>query len=187
MPLKICGIDEAGRGSLAGPVVSAAIIIEKERIPLGIKDSKQLTEAKRNEYYNILISNAFSYSIGTASHAEIDKINILMAAMLSMERAFDGLAVQPDVAIIDGPIVPAGLTAKAGLKAIPVVKGDDRVKLVSCASVIAKVFRDKLMVLLDEKYPDYGFKKHKGYATVEHKNNLKKYGLSEVHRKTFNF
>ena len=187
MPLKICGIDEAGRGCLAGPVVSAAIIIDKSKIPSGIKDSKQLTEAKRNEYYKMLISDAVSYSIGTASHAEIDEINILKAAMLSMQRAFDSLSVKPDVVIIDGPFAPKGLTDIAGLKVIPVIKGDDRVKLVACASVIAKVFRDGLMVLLDEKYPHYGFKRHKGYATAEHKNNLIKYGSSEVHRKTFKF
>lgn len=187
MPLKICGIDEAGRGCLAGPVVSAAIIIDKSKIPSGIRDSKQLTEAKRNEYYKMLISDAAYYSIGTASHTEIDEINILKAAMLSMQRAFDGLSVKPDVVIIDGPSVPGGLTGFAGLKVIPVIKGDDRVKLVACASVIAKVFRDELMVRLDEKYPHYGFKRHKGYATAEHKNNLIQYGSSEVHRKTFKF
>ncbi len=187
MPLKICGIDEAGRGCLAGPVVSAAIIIDKNKIPSGIKDSKQLTEAKRNEYYRMLISNASSYSIGAASHNEIDEINILKAAMLSMQRAFDGLSVKPDVVIIDGPSIPGGLTGIAGLKVIPVIKGDDRVKLVACASVIAKVFRDELMVRLDEKYPLYGFKRHKGYATAEHKNNLIKYGFSDIHRKTFKF
>jgi len=187
MPLKICGIDEAGRGCLAGPVVSAAIIIDKNKIPSGIKDSKQLTEAKRKEYYGILTANASYYSIGTASHNEIDEINILKAAMLSMQRAFDGLSIKPDVVIIDGPSVPSGLTGITGLKVIPVIKGDDRVKLISCASVIAKVFRDELMVRLDEKYPHYGFKHHKGYATAEHKNNLIKYGFSEIHRKTFKF
>ncbi len=187
MPLKICGIDEAGRGCLAGPVVSAAVIIDKNKIPSGIKDSKQLTEAKRNEYYKIIVSSALSYSIGAASHIEIDKINILKAAMLSMKRAFDGLSVKPDVVIIDGPDVPDGLSDISGLKVIPVIKGDDRVKVVSCASVVAKVFRDGLMVRLDEKYPEYGFKQHKGYATVKHKNNIKKYGLTEIHRKTFKF
>ncbi len=185
MPLKICGIDEAGRGSLAGPVISAAIIIDKNRIPSGIKDSKQLTEAKRNEYYKMLVSGAVSYSIGSASHTEIDEINILKAAMLSMKRAFDGLSVKPDVVIIDGPAAPESLTGISGLKVIPVIRGDDRVKIVACASVIAKVFRDRLMILLDEKYPHYGFKQHKGYATLEHKKNLMKYGLSEIHRKTF--
>ncbi len=187
MPLIICGIDEAGRGCLAGPVVSAAVIIDKNKIPFGIKDSKQLTELKRNEFYKIILSSAISYSIGIASNLEIDKINILKAAMLSMERAFDGLSVKPDVVIIDGPAAPDGLSDISGLKVIPVIKGDDRVKVVSCASVIAKVFRDGLMADIDEKYPEYGFKKHKGYATVEHKKNIKKYGLTEIHRKTFKF
>ncbi|MDA8299511.1 MAG: ribonuclease HII [Deltaproteobacteria bacterium] len=187
MPLKICGIDEAGRGCLAGPVVSAAVIIDKNKIPTGIKDSKQLTEPKRKEFYNIILSSAVSYSIGIASNLEIDKINIFKAAMLSMERAFDGLSVKPDVVIIDGPIVPKGLSDISGLKVIPVIKGDDRVKVVSCASVIAKVFRDGLMADVDEKYPEYGFKKHKGYATVEHKKNIRKYGLTKIHRKTFKF
>jgi ribonuclease HII len=187
MPLKICGIDESGRGCLAGPVVSAAVIIDKNKIPSGIKDSKQLTELKRKEFYKIILSSAVSYSIGIASNLEIDKINILKAAMLSMKRAFDGLYVKPDVVIIDGPYAPDGLTDISGLKVIPVIKGDDRVKVVSCASVIAKVFRDGLMTEIDEKYPEYGFKKHKGYATVEHKQNIRKYGLTEIHRKTFNF
>lgn len=187
MLLRICGIDEAGRGSLAGPVVSAAIVIDKRKIPYGIKDSKQLSEAKRNEYYKTVISNAVSYSVGTASNVEIDEINILKAAMLSMQRAFEGLSVKPDVVIIDGPFIPEGLNNVKGLKVIPVVKGDDRVKIVSCASVIAKVFRDELMVSLDGKYPDYGFKRHKGYATDEHKRNLTKFGLSGIHRKTFKF
>jgi ribonuclease HII len=187
MPLKICGIDEAGRGCLAGPVISAAIIIDKNKIPSGIKDSKQLTEAKRKEYFKILVSNAVSYSIGIASHAEIDKINILKAAMLSMRRAFEGLSYMPDVVIIDGPYIPDGLSGIPGLRVIPVIRGDERVKAVSCASVIAKVFRDETMLELDKKYPQYGFKKHKGYATSEHKNNLIKYGLSEIHRQTFKF
>ncbi len=187
MPLKVCGIDEAGRGCLAGPVVSAAVIIDKNKIPSGIKDSKQLTELKRNEFYKLILNSASSYSIGIASNLEIDKINILKAAMLSMERAFEGLSVKPDVVFIDGPIVPDGLSAISGLKAIPVIKGDDKVKIISCASVIAKVFRDKLMKDIDKKYPRYGFKKHKGYATFEHKKNILKYGLTEIHRKTFNF
>lgn len=187
MPLKICGIDEAGRGCLAGPVLSAAIIIDKNKIPSGIKDSKQLTATKRNEYYKVLISNAVSYSIGVASNIEIDKINILKATMLSMKRAFEGLSVKPDVVIIDGPVIPEDLAKIAGLKVIPVIRGDDKVKVVSCASVIAKVLRDEIMVLLDEKYPQYCFKKHKGYATLEHKNNLMKYGFCEIHRKTFKF
>ena len=187
MPLKICGIDEAGRGCLAGPVVSAAVIIDKNKIPSGVKDSKQLTELKRKEFYKIILISAVSYSIGIASNAEIDKINILKAAMLSMERAFNGLSVKPDVVIIDGPYAPSELSNISNLKVIPVIKGDDRVKVVSCASVVAKVFRDALMSEIDEKYPEYGFKKHKGYPTAEHKENIKKYGLTEIHRKTFRY
>ncbi len=187
MPLKICGIDEAGRGCLAGPVVSAAIIIDKSKIPSGIKDSKQLNEAKRKEYYNELKTVSAAYSIGIASNDEIDEINILNASMLSMERAFVRLGIKPDIVIIDGPFIPRGLSDMPGLKAIPVVKGDERVKIVSCASIIAKVFRDEIMIALDNKYGVYGFKKHKGYATPEHKKNLRKYGRSEIHRKTFKF
>ena len=187
MALQICGIDEAGRGCLAGPVVSAAIIIDKNKIPLGVKDSKKLTEGKRKEFYADILSNAASYSVGIASNIEIDEMNILNAAMLSMERAFYGLAVKPDIVIIDGPAVPKNLLKLDSLKVIPVIKADERVKIVSCASIIAKVFRDDLMVSLDNKYPKYGLKKHKGYATKEHKKNLSEYGFSEIHRKTFKF
>lgn len=187
MALQICGIDEAGRGCLAGPVVSAAIIIDKKKIPLGAKDSKQLTEGKRKEFYANILSNAAYYSVGIASNIEIDEINILNAAMLSMERAFYGLTVKPDIVIIDGPIVPKGLLKLGKLKVIPVIKADEKIKIVSCASIIAKVFRDSLMIDLDNIYPEYGFRNHKGYATKEHKNNLLKYGFSEIHRKTFKF
>ncbi len=187
MALQICGIDEAGRGCLAGPVVSAAIIIDKNKIPLGAKDSKQLTEGKRKEFYADILANAASYSVGVASNIEIDEMNILNAAMLSMERAFYGLTVKPDIVIIDGPVIPKNLSKLDGLKVIPVIKADERIKIVSCASIIAKVFRDDLMIFLDNKYQEYGFKNHKGYATKEHKKNLLKYGFSEIHRKTFKF
>ncbi len=187
MALQICGIDEAGRGCLAGPVVSAAVIIGKDKIPLGAKDSKQLTEGKRKEFYADILANAASYSVGVASNIEIDEMNILNAAMLSMERAFYGLTVKPDIVIIDGPVIPKNLSKLDGLKVIPVIKADERIKIVSCASIIAKVFRDDLMIFLDNKYPEYGFKNHKGYATKEHKKNLSEYGFSEIHRKTFKF
>ncbi len=189
MTLQICGIDEAGRGCLAGPVVSAAIIIDKKKIPLGAKDSKQLTKEKRKEFYADILLNAVSYSVGIASNIEIDEMNILNAAMLSMERAFYGLAVKPDIVIIDGPIIPKNLSKldKSLLKVIPVIKADERIKIVSCASIVAKVFRDDLMISLDNIYPEYGFRNHKGYATKEHKKNLSKYGFSEIHRKTFKF
>ncbi len=185
--LQVCGIDEAGRGCLAGPVVSAAVIIDKKKIPPGAKDSKRLMEVKRKEFYSDILLNAASYSVGIASNIEIDEMNILNAAMLSMERAFYGLTVKPDIVIIDGPIIPQNLLKFDKLKVIPVIKADERIKIVSCASIIAKVFRDRLMISLDNKYPEYGFKNHKGYATKEHKNNLLKYGFSEIHRKTFKF
>lgn len=187
MTLQICGIDEVGRGCLAGPVVSAAVIIDKNKIPVGAKDSKRLTEKKRVEINALILSNAVFYSIGVASNIEIDEINILNAAMLSMERAFYGLAMRPNIAIIDGPIAPKNLLKLDGLRVVPVIKADEKIKIVSCASIIAKVFRDNLMVSLDDKYPEYGFKNHKGYATKEHKGNLRKYGFSEIHRRTFKF
>lgn len=183
----ICGIDEAGRGCLAGPVVSAAIIIDKNKIPAGVTDSKRLSPAKRSQYFSILSRDAISYSVGIASNVEIDNINILKASMLSMERAFFSLPVRPDAVFIDGPFAPQGLSGISGLRVIPVIKGDEKVKLVSCASIIAKVFRDTLMSVLDEKYPLYGFKKHKGYGTAAHKEIIAAHGISDIHRKTFRF
>jgi len=194
----ICGIDEVGRGCLAGPVISAAIIIDKKLIPPGIKDSKLLTSDKREYFFNYLMKNAISVSIGTASNVEIDEINILNAALLSMERAFNNLTVKPDVIIIDGPYIPKGLKnpnvmnplslGSTSLKVLPVVKADVKVKLVSCASIVAKVTRDRAMrEYYDKKYQGYGFKNHKGYATKEHKENILKLGLTDIHRKTFKF
>ncbi len=183
--LYVCGIDEAGRGCLAGPVVSAAIIIKKSSIPANVKDSKFLTCKERDFFYDYLINYAVSYSIGTASNYEIDEINILQATMLSMVRAYDNLSIKPDVLIIDGPFAPEKLSSVTGMKVIPVIKADEKIKIVSCASVIAKVARDRLMMQYDGQYPQYGFKNHKGYATKEHKENIRKYGFTDIHRKTF--
>lgn len=188
----ICGIDEAGRGCLAGPVVSAAIIIEKNKIPEGIKDSKKLSDARRRSFYSFLVEHGISYSVGIASNKEIDRLNVLRAALMSMDRSFEGLSVKPDLVIIDGPFVPPKLSemsasGRHGIKSVSVIKGDDKVKVVSCASVIAKVFRDDIMIALDKEYPEYGFKAHKGYPTREHKENIIKYGFSDIHRKTFKF
>ncbi len=195
----ICGIDEVGRGCLAGPVISAAIIIDKKLIPSGIKDSKLLTPDKREYFFDYLMKNATSVSIGTASNVEIDEINILNAALLSMERAFNNLTVKPDVVIIDGPYIPKGLknmnamddaasSRSTSFKALSVIKADIKVKLVSCASIAAKVVRDRIMIeYYDKKYHGYGFKNHKGYATKEHKENIVKLGLTDIHRKTFKF
>ncbi|MHB1665513.1 MAG: ribonuclease HII [bacterium] len=184
----ICGIDEVGRGCLAGPVISAAIIINKNLIPSGIKDSKLLTPEKREYFFNYLTKNAISVSIGAASNVEIDEINILNAAMLSMERAFNNLTVKPDIVIIDGPYIPKQMKNLDKIKVLPVIKADIKVKSVSCASVIAKVTRDKIMIeYYDKKYQGYGFKNHKGYATKEHIENILKLGLTDIHRKTFKF
>lgn len=184
--LNICGIDEAGRGCLAGPVVSAAIIINKNIIPSDIKDSKLLTPKEREDFYHYLINHSISYSIGIASNVEIDEINILNATMLSMERAFNNLSEKPAVIIIDGPFAPKKLKNIADIKVLPVIKADERVKIVSCASVVAKVTRDYIMTrYYDDRYPLYGFKNHKGYATKEHRENIKKYGFTDMHRITF--
>ncbi|MHB1645137.1 MAG: ribonuclease HII [Candidatus Acididesulfobacter diazotrophicus] len=184
----ICGIDEVGRGCLAGPVISAAIIIDKNLIPYGIKDSKLLTPEKREYFFDYLIENAISISIGATSNVEIDEINILNAAMLSMERAFNNLTVKPDIVIIDGPYIPKQMKNLDKIKVFPVIKADIKVKSVSCASIIAKVTRDKIMrEYYDKKYHGYGFKNHKGYATKEHIENILKLGLTDIHRKTFKF
>jgi Ribonuclease HII len=190
MPSIICGIDEAGRGCLAGPVVSAAIIIDKAGIPEGVDDSKKLSDTKRRELCKLILKYAAAYSIGLSSNKEVDMLNVLKASLLSMERAFAGLPFNPDIVIVDGPFVPpalALLSKKQGLKAIPVIKGDEKVRIVSCASIVAKVFRDDIMLSLDRRYPQYGFKNHKGYGTKEHKENLERFGMSEIHRKTFKF
>ena len=184
----ICGIDEVGRGCLAGPVISAAIIIDKNLIPYGIKDSKLLTPEKREYFFDYLIENAISISIGATSNVEIDEINILNAAMLSMERAFNNLTVKPDIVIIDGQYIPRQMKNLDKIKVLPVIKADIKVKSVSCASIIAKVTRDKIMrEYYDKKYHGYGFKNHKGYATKEHIENILKLGLTDIHRKTFKF
>ncbi len=194
----ICGIDEVGRGCLAGPVISAAIIIDKKLIPTGIKDSKLLSPDKREFFFDYLMKNATFVSIGTASNVEIDEINILNAALLSMERAFNNLTVKPDVVIIDGPYIPKGLknlnktdtasSRSTSFKALSIIKADIKVKLVSCASIVAKVARDRIMIeYYDKKYRGYGFKNHKGYATKEHKENIIKLGLTDIHRITFKF
>lgn len=176
----ICGVDEAGRGPLAGDVYAAAVVFEPAVVIDGINDSKKLTERKREKLFDEIISKAKAYCIATASVSEIEEINILNAAMLAMKRAIEGLGINVDIAIIDGNKAP-----DVSCKTFPVVKGDASSQSIAAASILAKVARDRYMKELDEKYPQYGFSKHKGYGTKLHYEMLNKYGLSPCHRPSF--
>lgn len=176
----ICGIDEAGRGPLAGDVYAAAVVFDNDTIIEGINDSKKLSEKKREKLFDEIISKAKAYCIATASVAEIEELNILNAAMLAMKRAYEGLGMQCDLALIDGNKTP-----NVDTKAFAVVKGDATSQSIAAASILAKVARDRYMKEIDEKYPEYQFSKHKGYGTKLHYEMLKKHGISDVHRPSF--
>lgn len=176
----ICGVDEAGRGPLAGPVCAAAVILpEHLQIP-GLTDSKKLTDKKRRELFPIIQEQAIAYGIGLASEQEIDEINILQATFLAMRRALDQLSVRPEIVLIDG-----NRETDFGLPVKTVVKGDSLSANIAAASILAKVTRDNLMVELAEKYPEYGFEIHKGYGTKAHYEALRTYGPCPIHRMTF--
>lgn len=176
----ICGVDEAGRGPLAGPVCAAAVILPKGLEIPGLTDSKKLTDKKRRELFPIIKEQAVAYGIGFASHEEIDEINILQATYLAMERALVQLSARPDIALIDG-----NRAKDFGLPVRTVVKGDSLSANIAAASVLAKVTRDDLMLEMAEKYPEYGFEVHKGYGTKAHYEALRTYGASPIHRMTF--
>ena len=177
--LVIAGIDEVGRGCLAGPVVSAAVIL-KESINLSIlKDSKKLSFKKRQEISEHIKSHSF-YSIGLASVDEILDLNILQASLLSMKRALEKLSVKPDLTLIDGNFAPSGLK---NYKTI--INGDEKIKVISAASIIAKVFRDNLMIKLAEEFSDYAWESNFGYGTRAHLEGLRKFGVTSHHRKGF--
>ena len=176
----ICGVDEAGRGPLAGPVCAAAVILPKGLEIPGLTDSKKLTDKKRRELFPVIKEQAIAYGIGLASHDEIDEINILQATYLAMERALAQLTVKPDIALIDG-----NRAKDFALPVRTVVKGDSLSMNIAAASILAKVTRDDLMLELAEKYPQYGFEVHKGYGTKAHYEALRAHGASEIHRKTF--
>ena len=176
----ICGVDEAGRGPLAGPVCAAAVILPEDLEIPGLTDSKKLTDKKRRELFPIIKEQAIAYGIGLASHEEIDEINILQATYLAMERALAQLAVKPDIAMIDG-----NRAKDFGLPVRTVVKGDSLSMNIAAASILAKVTRDDLMLEMAEKYPEYGFEVHKGYGTKAHYEALRQHGASAIHRKTF--
>ncbi len=176
----ICGVDEAGRGPLAGDVYAAAVVLDDETLIDYLNDSKKISESRREKLYDEIIDRAKAYCIATATVEEIDRLNILEATMLAMKRAVEGLGIKPDMAMVDGNRLPV-----LDCPAQCVIKGDATSASIAAASVLAKVSRDRYMRDIAEKYPQYGFEQHKGYGTALHCEMLRKYGPSEVHRRTF--
>ena len=176
----VCGVDEAGRGPLAGPVYAAAVILPKGHIIEGVNDSKKLSEKKREALFDKIINEALCYSIASANEKEIDEINILQATYLAMQRAVEGLKIKADYALIDGNRLPP-----LNIPAECIVKGDAKSASIAAASILAKVSRDRYMLEMAEKYTNYQFEKHKGYGTKLHYEMLDKYGPSEIHRQSF--
>ncbi len=176
----ICGVDEAGRGPLAGPVAAAAVILPAGLVIEGLNDSKKLSEKKREALFDIICEKAVSYGIALASAQEIDEMNILNAAMLAMRRAVEQLQPAAELALVDG-----NTARNFPIPAIPIVKGDARSVSIAAASVLAKVTRDRILVTLDAEYPMYGFAQHKGYPTKAHMDAVRQYGPCPYHRKSF--
>lgn len=175
-----CGADEAGRGPIAGPVFAAAVILDPDRPIAGLKDSKKLSEHKRDELAVEIKQYARAWAIAQCSIQEIDELNILHASMLAMKRAIESLSIKPELALIDGNRCP-----KLAIAAKAIVKGDDKVPAISAASILAKTARDAVMLDLHRQYPEYGFDRHKGYPTAFHLEQLSIHGVSPVHRKTY--
>lgn len=176
----VCGVDEAGRGPLCGPVVAAACILPVGIFIEGLNDSKKLTPKKREALFGKIIENAIAYSIAEASVEEIDELNILEADMLAMKRAIEGLSIKPDYALIDGN-VSRGLPVPT----MTVIHGDAISPSIAAASILAKVTRDRMCEEMDRQYPMYGIAKHKGYGTKQHMDALREFGPSPIHRKKF--
>ncbi|MBS0971265.1 ribonuclease HII [Chimaeribacter arupi] len=176
----IAGVDEVGRGPLVGAVVTAAVILDPARPIAGLADSKKLSEKRRLALFDEITEKALAWSLGRAEPEEIDQLNILHATMLAMQRAVAGLAVTPDMVLIDGNRCPA-----LPMAAQAVVKGDSRVAEISAASILAKVTRDREMAALDQQFPDYGFAQHKGYPTAFHLERLAQFGATIHHRRSF--
>ena len=177
----LCGVDEAGRGPLAGPVVAAAVILPFDKTIEGLNDSKKLSEKKRAVLFDIILHESLAFGIGFATEQEIDEINILNASMLAMERAVKELNLIPDKILVDGNRIPKGFSVPAEA----LIKGDGKSASIAAASILAKVTRDRLMTVLHERYPQYDFCKHKGYPTKAHYEKIKQYGISPCHRKSF--
>ena len=177
----IAGVDEAGRGPLAGPLVVAAVILKQDAYNAILNDSKKLSEKKRDMLYDWVIASAIDYTIKVISPEEIDKMNILQATLYGMRECIHSLKTAPDIALIDGNQVPKDVATKCQA----VVKGDSTYSSISAASILAKVTRDRIMYELDKKYPQYYFDQHKGYPTAKHIELINKYGMTPEHRKTF--
>ena len=177
----ICGVDEAGRGPLAGPVCAAAVILPEDlKIP-GLNDSKKLSEKKREQLYDIITEKAIAYCVAFGTLEEIEEKNILQATFLAMNRAIEGLETKADFALIDGNKIPDGIK----IPAAAIIKGDAKSMSIAAASILAKVSRDRLLMEYDKKYPEYQFAKHKGYGTKLHTDLIKEYGPCEIHRLSF--
>lgn len=176
----VCGVDEAGRGPLCGPVVAAAVILPKDEYIEGVNDSKKLTEKKREKLYDDIMKKAVAASIGISDVDVIEKVNILNATKLAMKQAIEKLSIKPDYVLIDG-----NQMIDINIKAETVVSGDAKSESIAAASIIAKVTRDRMLIEFDKKYPEYGFAKHKGYGTKSHIEAIQKYGLTDIHRSSF--
>ena len=176
----VCGIDEAGRGPLCGPVVAAAVILKKDDHIEGVNDSKKLSEKKREELFETIKERAVAWSVGIVDEETIDRINILEATRLAMKKAVEGLSQKPDFALVD-----AEKKVPIDVPYSPIIKGDALSESIAAASIIAKVTRDHMIIELDKEYPEYGFAKNKGYGTKEHTEAILKYGLCKAHRRSF--
>ncbi len=176
----ICGVDEAGRGPLAGPVFAAAVVIDRKRIIEGVRDSKKLTPKKREKLFDEIIKESIAYSVAMVDSKIIDEININNATFLAMKNAIENLKIEPDIVLVDGYEIP-----NLSFNQMAIIKGDRKSYSIACASILAKVSRDRYIVEISSKYPVYKFEKHKGYGTKEHIEILQKYGPCEIHRISF--
>lgn len=176
----LAGVDEAGRGPLAGNVFAAAVILNPSRPIAGLADSKKLSEKKRDALFPLIIENALAYAIAYSSVAEIDEINILQASLLAMKRAVEALSVQPEFVVVDGNQLP-----KWHYNSQAIVKGDDKVAAIAAASILAKVSRDQELIALDKQYPGYGFAQNKAYPSKQHLDAIQRLGITPVHRRSY--
>ncbi len=181
----ICGTDEAGRGPLAGDVFAAAVVLPRNIEFLGLRDSKKLSQQKREALFELIVAQAINYKICSSSVSEIEELNILNATQNAMRSAITLLVSEPSSSAPDLALVDGNLARDFPIRSVTIIGGDNKSACIAAASILAKVARDRYMLHLDSLYPQYGFSKHKGYGTVEHINAIKKYGLSPVHRKSF--